>query len=95
MSAIKLLQVYTPINFNLSGTVVSMNHGLIKEVVPLIPDIVDKTNCVCIIEEDKHEIAIQFIKGSTGVSDYLKVIIGQPYRVKENDNLTLIFDSTI
>lgn len=95
MSAIKLLQLYTPINFNLSGTVVSMDHGLIKKVVPLIPDIVDKTNCVCIIEEDEHEIAIQFTKGSTGISDYLRVIIGQPYRVKENDNLTLIFDSTI
>ena len=95
MSAIKLLQVYTSTNFTLSGTVVSMNHSLIKEVLPLLPNTVDKTNCVCIIEEDGHEIAIQFIQGNTGVNDYLKVIIGQPYRAKGNDNLTLIFDSIV
>lgn len=96
MNNLKLVRLYEPKDFILSGTIYDMDATFIQEVLSIIPDIVDKYNCLAIIDDDGVETAVQFYRREEGKSLINKVVVGQARKVymKDDEKLNLVIDNS-
>jgi len=91
----RLLRLYKSDSAMLSGTVVSRDNAFVKEVLTIIPKIIDNTECICIVDDDGKEKAIQFYK-SVDEFDRVshRVIIGQANKIHDkHDTLEIVIDN--